>query len=89
MGRVDRSYEVRSMTAQSRRMSLVESVASVGAGFVMATLANIVVLPAFGFDVGIADATAMAAIFTVISVGRTYAVRRLFEASRVRARSTP
>lgn len=67
------------MTTQSRRMSLVESVANVAVGYVIATAANIIVLPWFGLTVNLVQASAIGLIFTAISIGRSYAVRRAFE----------
>ena len=63
-------------------MSLVEAVANVGVGFGVAVLAQIVVFPLFGLDVPFTDNLLIGAIFTVLSIVRSYAVRRLFEALR-------
>ena len=67
---------------QSRTMSLVEAIANVGVGFGVAVLAQIVVFPLFGLDVPFTDNLAIGAIFTGLSIVRSYAVRRLFEALR-------
>lgn len=69
-------------------MSLVEAIANVAVGFGVAVLAQIVVFPLFGLDVPFTDNLAIGAIFTAVSIGRSYALRRLFEAIRVRSSET-
>jgi hypothetical protein len=68
---------------QSRAMSLVEATANVAVGFGVAVLAQIAVFPMFGLRVGFADNLMIVAIFTAISIARSYALRRMFEAIRV------
>ncbi|MEW5704906.1 MAG: hypothetical protein AB1781_10040 [Pseudomonadota bacterium] len=67
---------------QSRAMSLVEAIANVGVGFGAAVLAQVVVFPLFGLDVPFADNLLIGVIFTSMSIVRSYALRRLFEALR-------
>jgi hypothetical protein len=69
-------------------MSLVEAIANVAVGFGVAVLAQIAVFPLFGLHVGFADNLMIAAIFTAISIARSYALRRVFEAIRVRCSET-
>ena len=73
---------------QSQTMSLAEAVANVGVGFGVAVVAQIVVFPLFGLDVSFSDNLLIGAIFTAVSIGRSYALRRLFEAIRVRSSET-
>lgn len=63
---------------QSRLASLIESCVNVGIGFSVSLLANLAVLPAFGYPVTVHDAFGMGLIFTAISVVRSYLVRRFF-----------
>ena len=70
---------------QSRRMSLVESLINVAIGYVVAVATQIAVFPLFGLEVSLLDNLAIGGLFTVVSIVRSYAVRRLFEAIRVRA----
>lgn len=65
--------------AQSRRGSLLEAAANVAAGIAVGFAANLIVLPAFGYPVTLADAAGMSAAFSAISVARTYVVRRVAE----------
>ena len=69
---------------QSRRMSLVEALANVAVGFGVAVATQIAVFPLFGLQVSLGDNLALGAVFTVISLARSYTLRRLFEAIRVR-----
>lgn len=63
---------------QSRRLSWVEAGANVAVGYAISVVATAVVLPAFGYRVSGTDALGISAIFTIISLLRSYALRRLF-----------
>jgi|TARA_R100001126_G_C4867305_1_gene170989 uncharacterized membrane protein len=63
---------------QSKLFSFIESVTNVVVGFVVAVLANILVLPLFGFYPNLGEATSIGVIFTIISLCRSYIIRRLF-----------
>lgn len=65
---------------QSRLQSLVEAWLNVLIGFAINMVANVIVLPAFGYHVTIGDAFGIGLVFTVISVVRSYALRRWFNA---------
>ena len=69
---------------QSRTMSLVESVANVVAGYGIAVASQILIFPAFGLHMTMAQNLELAAAFTIISICRSFALRRLFEAIRLR-----
>ena len=56
------------MADQSRRMSLVESVANVAIGYGIALLTQLAVFPAFGLHVSLEQNAAIGAIFTVVSI---------------------
>jgi len=64
---------------QSRRMSLVEAVANVVVGYGIAVLAQVVVFPWFGLHATLAENMTMGALFTVVSILRSYSLRRLFD----------
>ena len=70
---------------QSRRMSLVESLANVAVGYGIAVLTQIAVFPFFGLHVSLADNLVMGAVFTIVSIARSFALRRVFEEFRVRS----
>ena len=63
---------------QSHRMSVIESLSNVAVGFGVSLLANITILPLFGYSPGLMDATFIGAAFTAISLIRSYLMRRLF-----------
>jgi hypothetical protein len=63
---------------QSRMMSAVEAAANVGIGYLVAIAATAVILPIFGYRVTAQDAIGISAAFTVVSLLRSYALRRLF-----------
>ena len=67
---------------QSRRMSLVEAIANVVVGFCVALLTQIIVFPLFELQVSLGDNLAIGGLFTLASVGRSYVLRRVFEAIR-------
>jgi len=70
---------------QSRRMSLLESLTNVAIGYGVAVATQIAVFPLFGLEVSLSDNLAIGGLFTLVSIARSYAVRRLFEAIRVQA----
>jgi hypothetical protein len=65
-------------------MSLVEAVANVAVGFGVAVVIQMLVFPLFGLVATLGENMAMGAIFTVVSIVRSYSLRRVFEAIRVR-----
>ena len=64
---------------QSRRQSLIEAITNVVVGYALAVLTQIVVFPWFGLQVPFRDNLAIGALFVMISLLRSYALRRLFE----------
>ena len=69
---------------QSRVMSLVESVANVIIGYGVAVVTQMLIFPIFGLQTTLAQNLKMGAVFTIVSLGRSYVLRRLFEAIRMR-----
>ncbi|MDH5528252.1 MAG: hypothetical protein OEY97_13220 [Nitrospirota bacterium] len=67
---------------QSRLMSLTESVANIAIGYGIAVATQILVFPLFGMTPSLGDNLAIGAIFTVVSLARSYCLRRAFEALR-------
>lgn len=64
--------------SQSRRMSFVESCINVAIGYGVAVLAQIAIFPLFGIRVSLADNLMIGAFFTVVSIARSYLLRRAF-----------
>lgn len=71
---------------QSRLMSAVESGVNVAVGFGIAVATQAVVFPIFGLHASTNEHLSIGAVFTVVSVIRSYCLRRVFEAIRVRGR---
>ena len=69
---------------QSRAMSLVESIANVLVGYGVAVTTQMLVFPLFGWQASVQDNLTIGLIFTAVSIVRSYALRRGFEALRVR-----
>jgi hypothetical protein len=74
---------------QSRLMSLVESIANVVVGYGVAVFTQILIFPVFGLSTTLAQNLQMGAVFTVVSIARSFALRRVFEAIRVRSTKPP
>ena len=70
---------------RSRVMSLVEAVANVAVGYGVAVVTQILIFPVFGLHTTLAQNLKMGAVFTVVSIARSFALRRLFEAIRMRS----
>jgi hypothetical protein len=70
---------------QSRRMSLIEAITNVAVGFLVALVTQIIVFPLFSLEVSLDEHLAIGGLFTPASIARSYALRRLFEAIRVRS----
>lgn len=74
----------REIHRQSRLMSLAESITNVVVGFVAALATQTVLFPLLGWNTTIEDNLLVAAVFTAVSVARSFTLRRLFEAIRTR-----
>ena len=69
---------------QPKLESLFESVLNVLVGFIISVIATLIVLPLFGFAVTGGQSIVISAVFTVLSIARSYFLRRLFERWRLR-----
>ncbi len=63
-------------------MSLVESLANVLVGYSIAVGTQVVILPLFGLHTSLPDDLAIGAVFTVVSIARSFVLRRMFERLR-------
>ncbi len=63
---------------QSRTMSLIEALANVLVGYGVAVTTQTVVFPLFGLHASLDQNLAIGLIFTVVSLVRSYMLRRLF-----------
>lgn len=74
---------------QSQLMSFVESTINILVGFGIAVGAQALFLPMLGVAIPISANLSFAAIMTVISIARSYGLRRLFEALHIRRPLSP
>ena len=63
---------------QSRLSSAFEAAANVAIGYLVSVLANVLILPLFGYNVTIGDSFAIGLAFTLVSLVRSYLLRRAF-----------
>jgi hypothetical protein len=70
---------VQTRAAQTRSASLLKATANVGVGYLLALVTQRVAYPLFGIDTPLATDGAIAALFTLVSLARSYLLRRLFE----------
>ena len=72
---------------QSRLMSLIEAITNVIVGYGVAVATQTLIFPIFGLRTTIGENLAMGGIFTIVSLFRSFLLRRLFEALRVGERN--
>lgn len=70
---------------QSKLHSLLEAWVNIAVGFWISVVANLVVLPLYGYPVSVGDAFGIGLIFTAISLVRSYVLRRIFNRLTARA----
>lgn len=63
---------------QTRLGSLIEVCINIAIGFSINWIANMYIMPLYGFQITGGQAFSMGLIFTVISVVRSYVIRRWF-----------
>ena len=70
---------------QSRLASFTESIVNIAIGYGVAVASQLAIFPLFGIHIPLSDNLAIGAWFTVISLARSYVVRRVFNARHGRA----
>ena len=65
---------------QTRKHSLVEAIANVTVGYLVAVLSQVLIFPFFDIQISIGENFLMGLWFMAISIVRSYALRRLFTA---------
>jgi len=63
---------------QTKTQSMIESIANVAIGYLVAIGAQMVIFPAMGIRVELKDNLIIGLFFTAVSIARSYAVRRIF-----------
>jgi hypothetical protein len=59
-------------------MSLLEAVTNIAVGYGVAVLTQVLVFPLFGLRVSLGENLGIGAVFTVVSLVRSFALRRIF-----------
>lgn len=65
---------------QTRIGSLIESFMNIAIGYLVALLSQIIIFPMFDIHVSLSDNLLIGAYFTLISLVRSYVIRRWFNA---------
>jgi hypothetical protein len=68
---------------QTRRHSFIESCSNVAIGYFVALASQLAIFPLFGVHVPFRDNILIGLYFTVISIIRSYVLRRFFTSRRV------
>ena len=63
---------------QTKKQSLIESLTSTTIGIIIGIVLNLTILPIFGYPVSVVDSLWISVIFTVVSIIRSYIIRRWF-----------
>ena len=63
---------------QSKKQSLIESLTSTTIGIIIGIVLNLTILPIFGYPVSVVDSLWISVIFTIVSIIRSYVIRRFF-----------
>ena len=66
---------------QKRKHSLIESIVNTAIGFVISVAIGVVVFPMFGYSFRLGSVSGITVVYTVVSIGRNYLIRRIFNAS--------
>lgn len=67
-------------------MSLVESCTNIAVGYLISVATNYVVLPLFGYQTTVVESFQIGAIFSIVSIARSYILRRIFNAKNLASR---
>lgn len=70
--------------SQTKKQSFIESITNVAVGYGVALLSQIVIFPYFGIKVSLKQNMVIGCFFTVISILRSYVLRRIFNFITVR-----
>ncbi|MDQ2107013.1 MULTISPECIES: hypothetical protein [unclassified Vibrio] len=69
---------------QSKKHSFIESVTNVLVGYWVSVLSQLLIFPIFGVHLRIEENLLISFYFTLISIGRSYSIRRLFNRKQSR-----
>ncbi len=63
---------------QTKKQSLLESITNIAIGYITALVSQLLLFPLFDIDISFGDNLLMGAYFTIISLVRSYVIRRWF-----------
>ena len=63
---------------QTRLHSFIESIINIAVGYGVAITAQILIFPLFGMEVSLGDNLLIGGLFTIVSLIRSYILRRIF-----------
>jgi hypothetical protein len=63
---------------QTKLQSMIESITNVAIGYLVALFSQIVIFPFYDINISMSDNLMIGAWFTVISITRSYLIRRYF-----------
>lgn len=63
---------------QSKKYSIIESLANTASGYVISTIVWIIIAPLYGINYTITKNMGITLIFTIVSIARNYVWRRIF-----------
>lgn len=66
------------MSTQTKLQSFIESATNVAVGYVVAVASQLTIFPLFGVELTLSDNLLIGAYFTIISIVRSYFLRRFF-----------
>lgn len=69
---------------QTRRGSLLESLANIAVGYSINYVANMLIFPLFGWNLSTRENLTLGVIYTAISLARSYTLRRIFNRGAIR-----
>ena len=70
--------------SQSRKHSALETAANIAIGYVVAIIAQVAIFPLFGIHESLGRNLGIGLLFTIVSVARSYTLRRAFNAWHAR-----
>ena len=67
---------------QTKRFSLIEAITNTAAGLVVSFCIQLIIYPAMSIPVRIEQNVIITLVFTAVSIGRGYLIRRIFNTLR-------
>ena len=72
---------------QTKRHSLLESITNIMIGYTVALIRQLIIFPHYGINIPMADNLLIGAWFTIISIIRSYSIRRWYNRKTIRLMS--